>query len=158
ISNTVNAPDYGIHALDANSDFTPNQRAQVINNMVVSTGDYGIYLNDALEIDVFHNSVSTFGSSQDAFYVTGTATNGMDIRNNIFVSANSPAFDYNEPTTTLIALDNNIYYSGGSVLARFDGTSYNDLAAFQAAHPAFNLASLQGDPVFVDPMNDLHIL
>ena len=154
--NFVHSPDYGIYWADANSDKTRDRIAEVNNNMVISDGDYGIYMTDAVDVNVMHNSVYVEGSSP-AFRVFGSLSSGLDVRNNIFTSLNSEAFESGEPDTIFIKLDYNLYNSNGPVLINIDGTGYATLAGYQSVNPILNTASLEGNPQFISNI-DLHIL
>ncbi|MDX2002478.1 MAG: right-handed parallel beta-helix repeat-containing protein [Chitinophagales bacterium] len=151
--NVVNVNDYGIYILDGNTNASQNGRGRVWNNMVTSSGNYGIYLNNCDSIDVFHNSV---------YAETGMYANdcgGLDVRNNIFVSTIDYAYEDPDAATTsgYVGLDYNIYYrTDGGNIALFP-TARVDLAAWQTAYPAFNDSSIQGDPNFVSTA-DLHVL
>lgn len=156
--NTVFTPDWGIYLNDANTADT-TRRARVINNMVRSNTDYGLYMVTGSHIDVFHNTV--VGNS--SIYLA-TNTKRLDIRNNIFYSPTDYAFEdaVALATSNHVAIDNNIYYSGSSILLiRSGGTTtafdYASLASWQAGFTALNNNSLQGDPTFVSS-NDLHVL
>lgn len=157
-SNIVFAPDWGIYMINANATNSP-QRSRLVNNMVRSDTDFGVYFVTASHVDVFHNTL--VGSPAMAL---ATNTTRMDIRNNIFYSDNGNAFEDRVAvgTSNHVDIDNNIYYSGSaSLLIRYGGTTtafdYATLSAWQVAVPAFNQNSLQGDPVFVSN-TDLHVL
>ena len=154
MGNNINVPDYGIYVSDGNFDGTPIDRGRVINNMVISTSDYGMYFDDFESTDIFHNT--SFGKP-------GIRINdftALDIRNNIFVGTlNDYAFETDE-TAGGEVVDYNLYYvTPGNTLFVKDGSStYGDLASWQAAAGTLNASSLEGDPIFVDPANDLHVL
>lgn len=147
--NTVTAPDYGIYVADGNWEETVLYRAVLNNNMVYSSSDYGIYLDDNNDVDIFHNT-----SKGDPGIRINDFT-GLDIRNNIFASDNGYAFDADEDNA-VNTLDYNVYHSGGANLAYF-GTVQTDLTTWQTNYPAHNVNSLSGDPLFVNPNSDLHV-
>lgn len=158
-SNVVNAPDWAIYFNDGNNLDTAS-RAKVINNMVRSNADYGLYFVSCSNVDIFHNS--SVGNS--AIYFATNST-GMDIRNNIFYSPSDYAFENAVSVATFdpVDIDNNIYYSGSpTLLIRYGGTTttfdFGTLAAWQTAEPTLNNVSLVGDPQFVDVTSDLHVL
>jgi hypothetical protein len=150
--NEINVGDWALYITDGNDGFTPTTRSRIVNNLIISTSDYAIYLNDFEATDVFHNSTS--GSP-------GIAINDqvdVDIRNNIFTSDGDFAFESLDALTATDVIDNNLYFKSGAGNAFDIGpTPYADLAAWQAGDAARNLNSLEGDPVFVSP-TDLRVL
>lgn len=150
MGNEVYATDWGIQVTDGFDGVTPINRGRIINNMVRSTTDYGIYLDDVFQTDIFHNT--SYG--EPAFRVNDI--DGSDIRNNIFVSDNDFAFETLDVLDTF-SVDFNVYESGGTDLVDAGPTNYADLAAWQAAEPTINANSLEGDPGFVSG-TDLHVL
>lgn len=158
-NNNISVPDWGIYFNDGNTNDSTN-RAKVINNMVRSNADYGMYFVSCSHVDIFHNSV--LGNS--AIYFATNSTR-MDIRNNIFYSPGDYCFEVSVDVLTYnpVDIDYNIYYSGSpSLFALIGGTTtayqYGSLAAAQLAFPMFNQNSLQGDPVFYNVNSDLHVL
>ena len=81
--NNVVVPDYGIY-ISNSSTATPamTRRNQLVNNMVVSTGDWGIYMYSVDSLDVFHNSVNVSGNTTPAFQIgqsTAYPTSGLSL-------------------------------------------------------------------------------
>ena len=152
-SNLVNAGDYGIYVSDGNFDTpVPVGRAELFNNMVKSEFDDAIYLDDINNIDLFHNTCS--GNS-------GIRINdftGLDMRNNIFVSEEGYAFESDE-SVGLEVVNFNVYFtSEGNALFIKDGPVIAaDLPIWQAAVPALNSNSLEGNPYFLSDQ-DLHLV
>ncbi len=159
-NNKICAPDWGIYLNDGNT-IDSTRRAKVTNNMFKSDADYGMYFVSCSHVDVFHNT--SVGNS--AIYLA-TNTTRMDIRNNIFYSYSDYAFEYAVAVATAnpVSIDNNLYYSGSpALLIRYGGTTtafdFATLADWQLDFPTLNIASLVGDPEFVDLANcDLHVL
>ncbi len=155
--NAVGSADRGIEIDDANDEITTTNPSEVINNMVIAPTDDGFDLDDFEEVNFFHNSV--IGSP-------GILINDypdVDIRNNIFYSPDGLAADFLDEVGSAsalnVTLDYNIYFTGGTGDLVDDGfNSYTDLASWQAAATSINANSLQGDPIFVDPFGDLHLL
>ena len=152
--NFIDVPDYGMYIADGNFDYVPFGRSQLVNNMVISASDYGIYIDDVELTDVFHNT--TFG--KPGFYMNDN--DRMDIRNNIFTSDGDYAFE-SPDTVGAMLIDYNLYYTVNNDLIK-DGPSsisntYVDLASWKTAVPTINGNSVSADPVFVGP-NDLHCL
>lgn len=149
--NNVKAPDYGMYLHDMNWDGTPNLgQSEVINNMVISDTDYGMWCDDFEFVNVFHNTVL----GEPGIRINDVV--GVDIRNNIFASTGDFTFESDDDAT--LTLDYNIYYAvaGNTNFVDFGPTVHADLASWQAASPTLNNASQEGDPVFVAP-DDLHV-
>lgn len=150
--NTINVTDYALYITDGNDGFTPSSNSKVVNNMITSTADYGIYLNDCESTDVFHNSVV----GEPAFRINDQI--GLDARNNIFTSIGDFAFESDDDLGAGDVVDYNIYYSTGA--NPFDvgtGGVYADLVAWQAGDATKNVNSQEGDPQFTSS-TDLHVL
>lgn len=150
--NTIRVEDYGIYIEDGNDGFTPSTVSQVNNNMVISTGDYAIYLNDFESTQVYHNTVN---SSNVAIRINDQVD--ADIRNNIAYSIAGKAFESLDALTGSDIVNYNYYYSEATNAFTIGGTNYTDLAAWVSAEPAYNANSYFADPVFVDVSSDLHM-
>lgn len=149
--NNVKAPDYGFYLWDGNFDAPATLgQSEVINNMIISDTDYGMYFDDFESVNVFHNTVL----GEPGIRINDVV--GVDIRNNIFASTGDFAFESDDDAT--LTLDYNIYYAvaGNTNFVDFGPTVHADLAFWQAASPALNNASQEGDPVFV-ASDDLHV-
>ena len=158
--NDVIAPDYGIYLDDEN---LTAGASRLINNFVISGTDRGLYINDVRDVNIWHNTAVSEGTSAtaaSACFINISTTDRVDIRNNIFVGNAGFAFEYDETnaTTNTLALDNNLYFTNGTVLAQFGGTAtnYATLADWITAEPTFNAASAEGNPLFASP-TDLHV-
>jgi parallel beta-helix repeat protein len=148
--NTVNVTDYGIYVVDGNDGQMVSAYSTLINNMVSSTTDYGIYLNDVEKVNVFHNSAL----GEPGFAMNDQDT--IDIRNNVFASSSDYAFESFDSIMPVDVVDYNLYYSTGTNSIRVNGTNYTDLPAWQAAYSALNANSVEGNPFFVSA-TDLHL-
>ena len=160
--NYIHAKDYGIYFYNFGVNApTLNGKNRVSNNMVISDTDWGIYFLYETEVDFFHNSVATYGTTNPAVQITTNATNiidNFDVRNNVFYSAVTEALELGGiPDTIFTKMDNNVYYTGGSTLLNITASTYADLLSYQTAQPAFNASSLDGDPQFLST-TDLHII
>ncbi|WP_417600275.1 T9SS type A sorting domain-containing protein [Owenweeksia hongkongensis] len=151
--NRVIAPDWAVYITDGNDGFTPSVNSQIVNNMIVSSTDYGIYLNDFESTDVFHNSVV----GEPALLINDQS-NAVAIKNNIFYSTGDYAFESSDALNASDDIDYNLYYSAGTDAFEILSTVYTDLAAWQVGDASRNVNSLEGDPVFVDAVFDLHAL
>ena len=162
--NYIHAADYGIYFYNFNAAVnapTLNGKNRVSNNMIISDTDWGIYFLYETEVDFFHNSIATYGTVNPAVQITANATNiidNYDVRNNVFYSASTEAFELTGIVDTIFTkMDNNVYYTGGSNLLNINATTYTDLLSYQTAQPAYNASSLDGDPQFLST-TDLHII
>jgi hypothetical protein len=111
-----------------------------------------MYLDDIEDITIFHNS--TYAEDY-GIYMNDQAN--LDVRNNIFFSNSDYAFY--SPDSVAINLDYNLYYTNGTDLVRYGGTSnvYSNLSAWQSAMPSENANSLQGNPMYVMNGENLHL-
>ena len=159
--NNILAEDYGAYFYNFNTYAPINRRYRIVNNMVSSNTDYGVYMYYVDSVDIWHNTFQALGTTSPALQIGGSATNGAsgyDVRNNIFSSATTEALETITVTDTIfIKLDNNVYYTTGANLINIAGTQYPSLTAYQSAQPLFNIASLEGDPQFASA-TDLHIV
>jgi PKD repeat protein len=82
--------------------------------------------------------------------------------NNVIVSDNDYALVADDAVALADLYDYNLYFSNGfgtgSDILDIDGSLYPDVAAWQAALPSQNANSVFGDPVFIDPLADLHLV
>lgn len=152
LNNTVYVSDWGMYLEDANQLYN-HGRAKVINNIISSNGDYGVYMNDADSIDVYHN---TFVGAPGLRINQGE---NLDVRNNIFGGVDGDYAFEEDDNADFVAIDYNVYFNESGFMIRFGSTSndYATLFDWRAAFPAYNLNSLQGTPQFVDINTDLHI-
>jgi PKD repeat protein len=151
-NNRIEAPDYAVYISDAN--LTSSTRAKFINNIVISNSDYGLYIYDAKDLDIWFNSV--FSDGNHALYLNELdAMTGIDVRNNMFISNGSYAINIDDPAS-FDAFDYNIFYSVNNDLIDYKGTYYSDLKSFQNAEPTINQNSLQLDPEVISYSN-LHL-
>jgi hypothetical protein len=153
-------PDWGLYIADGNFalDGTPTSRGLISNNMISSTSDYGMYLDDIEQTDIFHNTI-VGGTSNPAFRINDFT--GLNIRNNIFVSQNNFAFRSDEAVTaTPNALDYNIYWTpaGNANFVQDGPTPQADLLSWQTAVPTLNINSIESEPIFVNGTTDLHMI
>lgn len=156
--NKVEAPDYGLYISDGNFDATPTSRAKIYNNMIISINDYACTIDDVNDTYIWHNTFYNTSSTTAAFRVNDLIN--VDIRNNIFVSESSYAFqsldDISIGGNTINY--NNYWTPSSNINFVRDGTaSYSDLVTWQTSKPAFNTNSTEVDPLFVAP-NDVHVI
>lgn len=150
--NAIYVTDYGLYISDGNDGYTPPSHSTLINNMVSSTTDYGIYLNDFEVVEVYHNT---------AYGAPAMAINDQDsvwVVNNVFVSDNDFAFESFDNFNGSEMIDYNLYQSGNSNAFDIGTSVYADLAAWVSGDPAHNANSVEGDPVFINKPSDLHLI
>ncbi|MDB4286296.1 right-handed parallel beta-helix repeat-containing protein, partial [bacterium] len=154
-------PDWGLRVDDGNfaSDGTPTSRGLISNNMVSSNSDYGLYLDDVEQTDVWHNSFATSSTASGAMRVNDI--DSVDIRNNIFVQFGTDfafeSLDVLEGSNNV--LNYNLYWTPvGNARFVDEGPLYADLAAWQLASPSLNVNSVEGDPGFIGGTSDLHLI
>ncbi len=160
-ANKIDVPDYGLYIADGNFDLTlPATRSKIVNNMLVSSTDEPLYLDDFQQCDVFHNTCATFEATLSTAY--GIYTNDLDdvtFKNNIFYSKNGYAFYCadNILASATVFVDYNDYYTEGATLAYISfSNQFADLAAWQTADATNNANSVEGDPVF-GAGTDVHV-
>jgi len=148
----------------ANYYGTPSPRAKVINNMAVAresgTTNYGLYIYNCKETDIWFNSVRVAGNSSYAFYLYGSTTQtgfNLDVRNNMIEHAgNSTArLIYNNNSSIFSTFDYNQYYTTSTAADMFyyDATYYATWAALPRT--VHNVNSKFGNPYFMSE-TDLH--
>jgi len=108
-------------------------------------------------IRIVNNSAS---SSATRVYHDSGSGNNLWLQNNVFRSNSSSATAYvlwKQTSSVYTNTSNNVLYRvGSSGFARWNNIFYTDLGALQAGSGQF-ANSIQADPMFLDPLNDLHI-
>ena len=132
-SNNITSTDDGIYLSDANFDGTPTT-GSIINNMVSSGGD-ALYADDLYLANVWHNTFVTTSTSTFVYAFRVGDNQPVDVRNNIMVANQGEAF-FSTITLTNYTIDNNIYYSNGTVLIDAGTNAHADLASWQADQAA----------------------
>ncbi len=154
--NIINVPDWAVYCADLNVDGIGGNSV-IANNFITSNNDYGLYIIDGENVDIFHNTI--FGEPAIYLDYSFDGLDSLDVRNNIFISNNDNAFeiDVNTGTTGVTTLDNNIYETSGTSFVVWEGTPYPDLITWQSSFPQFNAGSYEGDPIFFAP-GDFHVV
>jgi hypothetical protein len=153
IGNRAIAPDWAFYLNDGNDGTSATTRSLIANNMFASSADYGMYVQDYEETDIFHNT------SEGNPGIRINDQINTDIRNNVFVSSNDFAFESDDDLLAADVVDYNLYYSTGA--NPFDvgtGGVYADLAAWQTGDVLRNANSVEGDPIFASSGEDLHLI
>ncbi len=157
-NNLLDCGDRGIVIYKAGSSGTA--RSLIANNMIYTPKDVGIRmrgLSSGLsnsKVNVYHNT--TVGDP--AMQFTSGGNSNMSIYNNIFSNPNGVALEASSSLPSTIKIDYNLYQASGNI-AKDGFTSYANLAAWQAAKPALNRNSVEGNPLFVSATSpaDLHL-
>lgn len=138
--NYVQAPDYGMDINRPNMDSAGS--AIISNNMIIADNDDGIRVYQGTNVQFYHNTIQ----GKRGMYFYGTQSQ-IDLRNNILYSPTGYAIEAALPDS-FSHVDNNVYYTTSPSQFVLFGITYPDLAQWQAAQPAFNASSKQGDPGF----------
>jgi len=135
----------------------------ILNNMmsaeVNAANDGVLYLTNVSNMMVAYNSLrntsTTAGSN--AMHVTGSGTaSSNNFYYNILQSATTPALEVTGAMTTSIGImDQNIYFTDGGVLGRWNGSNRTTLALWQS-FSGKDPNSIRADPLFASA-TDLHI-
>lgn len=132
---------------------------QVQNNNFIMTGQSSVGIEVADNVSnlyLWSNSVSmTSQSGTTGLYVYGASGTDIDARNNIFFSGGS-AINIDEGSRIGIS-DHNLYWSSTMDPITWEGTMYASTFSLNASS-GLDANSVIGDPLFVDPSSDLHIL
>lgn len=144
--NNLKSPDWTLYLNDGN--FGGSGRSVISNNLVYSSGDDAMYLNDIRNTDVYNNTVQ----GDPAIHFDDW--NGIDCRNNIFIGDGGYAFE-TDATGGFNNLDFNVYYRSSGIPIDFDN-EFASLDAWKLAFPAFNQNSIEDEPPFVSGSN-LHL-
>ncbi len=107
------------------------------------------------KVNIYHNTAV----GDPAIEFIGADLSDMSLYNNIFSNPSGVALVALSALPPTIDIDYNLYQASGNIAVE-NLTSYANLAAWQAAKPALNAHSLEGDPIFVRATSpaDLHVL
>ncbi len=132
-------------------------RSLIANNMIYAP-DAAIRMSgNSSNVNIYHNTA--VGNS--AMQFTGSNHSNMSLYNNIFSNPSGVALDASSILPSTIDIDYNLYqYQASGNIAEESSTSYANLAAWQAAKPALNQNSVEGNPLFVSATSpvDLHLI
>ncbi len=132
-------------------------RSLIANNMIYAP-DAAISMSGYnSNVNIYHNTAV----GDPAMEFTGSNYSDMSLYNNIFSNPSGVALDASSSLPSTIDIDYNLYqYQAGGNIAEEDFTSYTNLAAWQAAKPALNQNSVEGNPLFVKATSpaDLHLI
>ncbi len=156
--NKLSGMSYGLFVTNCTGGNPPvGKRSLLANNFisVKSGGNFGLYLTNTSNLDVYYNSIYVSSSdvnSARAFYsVNGSSIN---VVNNIFANTGGGVAYYVNNTDAIGTSDYNDLYSAGTKLAHWGG-DITDLAALQTASSK-DAKSISENPQFVSSTN-LHV-
>jgi hypothetical protein len=159
--NNIRSIGYGVYQYNFTDYFKRTRKNRYVNNMIHSANSYGAYLYYVDSVDIIHNTIFSGSATIPAAQVYSSTTKiieDYDVRNNIIYSSGSFAIRTNMANNFISHLDNNVYYTTGASLFSFNSTVFATLAAYKTAQPTLNINSYEGDPLFVNISNDLHVL
>ena len=165
--------NYGIRLNYINASST--NRAKIQNNMISlnttsTTGTlYGIYPYHCANVDIHHNSIAANGGSltnSRLIYLNASSSTslftpgGNSLKNNIVANLNggmtmvvqSSAFG----APAYFTSENNVFYSSNAASFNYGGTTMSD--SVWRATTSQDLNSVWGDPMFTNPLTDLHVM
>jgi trimeric autotransporter adhesin len=156
---------YGIYGQILNFQFgSGSATSTIINNMIgglnSSSNANGIYINpgSTRNINIYHNSVS-INSTQFGIYLSQSSLNqyeNIDIKNNSFANFGTGQAAYMYfGTGTPYSVNYNNYFSNGSTFYTLQTSSFNASQPNGLA-PTYNANSKNGDPIYINSMNNLH--
>lgn len=153
----VSMDGYGLYLYY--NDGTVANPLTVVNNFVSIRGNssslsYGVYMSTCNYLNFVFNSVNMYDNyaTSRALYVSGGANNSL--YSNIIANTGAGFAIYLSSTTSVVASDHNVLYTGGSVLGYFS-TNQTDLAAWQTAS-VLDAHSGSYNPLFFSN-TDLHV-
>jgi hypothetical protein len=160
-NNKISALDYGAYIYDFSHLFPQTRKNEIINNMIYSDNDYGLYMYYIDSTNIYHNTIVSNSTTIPAVQIYSSATIAIanyDMRNNILYSGGSFALRTNIADVFLSKMDHNAYYTSGNSLLSMNSTTYANLAAYVSANASFNANSFEGAPQFVTYPTDLHVI
>ncbi len=135
-------------------------RSLIANNMIHAKRGKAIRMRaintPISKVNIYHNTAV----GKQAIKFSGTAYSNMNLYNNIFSAREAP-FHVSSSLPSTVNIDYNLYHrskGAGRTIAKVGLTRYS-LADWQAARPALNAHSVEGNPTFVSATApvDLHI-
>jgi len=159
--NTINSLNYGAYIYDFSHLFPQTRMNEVINNMIYSDNDYGLYMYYIDSTKIYHNTIASNSTTIPAVQIYSSATIAIanyDMRNNILYSGGSFALRTNIADGFLNQMDYNLYSTTGTSLLSMNSTTYADLNAYVTANANFNANSFEAAPQFVTFPTDLHLI
>ncbi len=164
-NNVIHSNDWGVYIDDLNAFGYNGMPAMIVNNMIISTNDEALYANDIDSARFYYNScVLVNSTSTSAYGAYFNDCRNVKVKNNVFYSQSSYAAYFSDNTTASsgttygpIDIDNNAYHTVSGANLAYDGGIQTDLATWVSNRSGNNASSVSGDPIFVNPMSDLHV-
>ncbi len=135
-------------------------RSLIANNMIYANNSAIVMWGNNSNVNIYHNTAHNTAMGFSAMEFVGNNFD-MSLYNNIFSTPNGVALDASPSLPSTIDIDYNLYQYQASRNIAWDGSaSYTNLATWQAAKPALNRNSVEGNPLFVRATSpaDLHLL
>ncbi|MFC1547883.1 FG-GAP-like repeat-containing protein [Candidatus Neomarinimicrobiota bacterium] len=156
IYNWMHIPNGGTGIYHTNSGADAIDKALIANNAIHMDGGtnktnvaQGINLRTATYQQVYFNTVhmTTWDDGSAGLYVT-SASNNLDVRNNIFSVSGAGLAMYYEGTASVATSDFNLLHTRGNYLANWGSANYRSLADLQAVGSSQDDNSLTVNPWF----------
>lgn len=153
--NTVTADANATCLYVQNQAGTANQRARVVNNMLICTADgllpIAFSMTNVAYIDVYHNSVLVTNGFANA--VASYNSGNLRFRGNIVKMNDDGLYYYMETPTGPFTFNHNMYHAanGGQFVV---GSNFYGFTAWQTA--GYDASGLEQDPLFTSN-TDLHL-
>ncbi len=155
-NNLLDCGDEGIVISGGSSSGTA--RSLIANNMIYAPSNAAIRMTgNNSNVNIYHNTAV----GRPVMKFSGSNHSNMSLYNNIFSNPSGVALDAFWILPSTIDIDYNLYqYQASGNIAEESTTSYANLAAWQAAKPALNAHSVEGNPLFVNATSpaDLHLI
>jgi hypothetical protein len=154
-NNIITANDHGLYFTYVNRNlYNSSITARIFNNMVSSSGDYALYVDNSKFLKLWHNSFNADGAHSTARFI---ASDNLDLRNN-HINSSSASISvfalHADNANAFSAMDYNNYNSTGNFV-NLGTTNYPNIPILQASFPSLNQNSVGRDPLFTSP-TDLH--
>ena len=147
-----NGSQYGIYL---NQCKATNPFYGLISNNSIHIGGttsyaWGLYLNNCVRMNLYHNSSHISGTSTSygyAIYIRD-ANLHINVMNNVASNSGGGYAYYVNDGNDVDTSDYNNFYATGTNLARWGGTNYTDLSALKTASSK-DVNSISWDPLFI---------
>ena len=159
MGNRITAEEQGIYLNNCRA--TADSIGVIANNFIKITGEGStdaVRFNNSPYYRLYHNTIRVASNDplSAAVKAEGTATNNLDIRNNIFYHAGAGAALKADRIEAFSHLNYNAYWTPTGPIAVWAGTNHNTLASWKTAVPTLNINSVQA-PIYFVSASDLHL-
>jgi hypothetical protein len=159
--NNLQSQGSGLYIYDFSHLFPQRRKNEIVNNMIYSGANYGLYMYYIDSTKIYHNTIVSNSATIPAIQIYSSAAIAIanyDMRNNIVYSGGSFALRTNISDAFLNELDYNAYFTSGASLFSINSVVYATLPAYVSANSSYNGSSLQGAPQFINFPANLHLL